>query len=365
MGYWLKPDSGNMGRSGFPPVWFNTVPSWLNLLIFKTRSCIWNSNASLGFFPLWPSPGTLRERTGSATNVGVKLSLNFSSHPRPITGLPPMYGLLWFARASCPRSDWQPVWKGGRWGAVVGGDYLCVLPRWTWRGFTWRLKEGGNTPERTRSAAAQFRRAERRGAELERRVTIRQLAGGTHTIQTLMAAWEITIHPPSPFFLFLWDFWLLVLSWPEVVASLISCSTLKNWIHLPRMSLAVMDTHIRWKVKRRIRDAQITLAVILLFVTSQASSGKMQLWVLWTQLGAALCWKVFPPLVSCGGSLWCPPPSPKLILLVHFIVALMHSSWCARNARICQSISKDCKFFIRESVFFWERLILILSLIWI
>lgn len=41
------------------------------------------------------------------------------------------------------------------------------------------------------------------------------------------------------------------------------------------MSLAVMDTHIRWKVKRRIRDAQITLAVILLFVTSQASSGKM------------------------------------------------------------------------------------------
>lgn len=33
-----------------------------------------------------------------------------------------------------------------------------------------------------------------------------------------------------------------------------------------------MDTHIRWKVKRRIRDAQITLAVILLFVTSQAIS---------------------------------------------------------------------------------------------
>lgn len=112
-----------MGRSGFPPVWFNTVPSWLNLLIFKTRSCIWNSNASLGFFPLWPSPGTLRERTGSATNVGVKLSLNFSSHPRPITGLPPMYGLLWFARASCPRSDWQPVWKGGRCG---GGGTICV-----------------------------------------------------------------------------------------------------------------------------------------------------------------------------------------------------------------------------------------------
>uniref|UniRef100_A0A8C7WC11 Procollagen, type V, alpha 1 n=1 Tax=Oncorhynchus mykiss TaxID=8022 RepID=A0A8C7WC11_ONCMY len=33
-----------------------------------------------------------------------------------------------------------------------------------------------------------------------------------------------------------------------------------------------MDTHIRWKVKRRIKDAQITLAIILLFVTSQASS---------------------------------------------------------------------------------------------
>lgn len=35
-----------------------------------------------------------------------------------------------------------------------------------------------------------------------------------------------------------------------------------------------MDTHIRWKVKRRIRDVQVTLAVILLFVTTQASSGK-------------------------------------------------------------------------------------------
>lgn len=36
-----------------------------------------------------------------------------------------------------------------------------------------------------------------------------------------------------------------------------------------------MDTHIRWKVKRRLRDAQLTLAIILLFVTSQASSGKL------------------------------------------------------------------------------------------
>lgn len=43
------------------------------------------------------------------------------------------------------------------------------------------------------------------------------------------------------------------------------------------MFLAVMDTHIRWKVKRRITDAHITLAVILLFVSSQTSSGKMQL----------------------------------------------------------------------------------------
>lgn len=42
------------------------------------------------------------------------------------------------------------------------------------------------------------------------------------------------------------------------------------------MLLAVMDTHIRWKVKRRITDAHITLAVILLFVTSQTSSGKMR-----------------------------------------------------------------------------------------
>ncbi|KAM6902073.1 collagen alpha-1(V) chain-like [Xenentodon cancila] len=35
-----------------------------------------------------------------------------------------------------------------------------------------------------------------------------------------------------------------------------------------------MDTHIRWKVKRRIRDAQIIIAVILLFVTSRASSAE-------------------------------------------------------------------------------------------
>lgn len=34
--------------------------------------------------------------------------LNFSSHPRPITGLALIYGLLWFARVSCPQSEWQP-----------------------------------------------------------------------------------------------------------------------------------------------------------------------------------------------------------------------------------------------------------------
>ncbi|KAJ8286900.1 hypothetical protein GJAV_G00044670 [Gymnothorax javanicus] len=33
-----------------------------------------------------------------------------------------------------------------------------------------------------------------------------------------------------------------------------------------------MDTHIRWKIKRRIMDLQLTVAIILLFVTSQASS---------------------------------------------------------------------------------------------
>lgn len=40
------------------------------------------------------------------------------------------------------------------------------------------------------------------------------------------------------------------------------------------MPPAVMDTHIRWKVKRRIRDAHAALAVLLLFVTTQTSSGK-------------------------------------------------------------------------------------------
>lgn len=40
------------------------------------------------------------------------------------------------------------------------------------------------------------------------------------------------------------------------------------------MRPAVMDTHIRWKVKRRIRNAHVALVVLLLFVTTQTSSGK-------------------------------------------------------------------------------------------
>ncbi|XP_076140847.1 collagen alpha-1(V) chain-like, partial [Alosa pseudoharengus] len=35
-----------------------------------------------------------------------------------------------------------------------------------------------------------------------------------------------------------------------------------------------MDTHIRWKVKRRLRDAQLTLAIIIFFVTSEARSAE-------------------------------------------------------------------------------------------
>lgn len=94
------------------------------------------------------------------------------------------------------------------------------------------------------------------------------------------------------------------------------------------MSLAVMDTHIRWKVKRRIRDAQITLAVILLFVTSQASSGKMQQGDLWILFGAALRSKLFFCLAvvdHCGP----PPAKKKKNFSILLIVNLMYSSCCA------------------------------------
>lgn len=132
-----------------------------------------------------------------------------------------MYGLLWFAWLSCPRSDWQP---GGK---TFFFPFVCVAPL-DLKGLYVTTGRGGNTSERRRSGAGQFRRAERRGAVRDRRVPHPSTSRRNAHQQTLMAAWEITIHPPSPFFLFLWDFWLLVLSWPEVVASLISCSKLKS-----------------------------------------------------------------------------------------------------------------------------------------
>lgn len=101
--------------------------------------------------------------------VGVKLSLNFSSQPRPITGLAVMYGLLWFARVSCPRSEWQP-----------GGKDFSVAPL-DLKGLYVTTERVGSSSERRRGGAGQFRKAERRGAVRERRLPIRQLAGGTHT----------------------------------------------------------------------------------------------------------------------------------------------------------------------------------------
>lgn len=104
--------------------------------------------------------------------------------------------------------------------------------------------------------------------------------------------------------------------------------------------MAVMDTHIRWKVKRRIRDAQITLAVILLFVTSRASSGKKMrrldlkktpLFSLVTvdhcdvrpsSLNSSLCSNVFSPRqwdlsVSAGFFFWLLEKAPCSVCVVH------------------------------------------------
>lgn len=106
-----------------------------------------------------------------------------------------------------------------------------------------------------------------------------------------------------------------------------------------------MDTHIRWKVKRRIRDAQITLAVILLFVTSQASSGKMRRRDLWIQFGAALHWKVF--LFGYSGSLCCPPP----LLPLNSSLCLY---WCLNVfSLVCPKPWDLSKY--QKTACFWEK----------
>lgn len=178
----------------------------------------------------------------------------------------------------CPSllsAKWVTAWGGKTFSSSVRACVCVALL--TWRGSTWRLEERGQhfRSEAQRCRTVQKRREERSTGET---VAVRQPAGGKHTLTNPYGCLRNNDIPPLPPF-FLWDFfWLLVfflLSWPEVFASLISCW--KSESTLPWTSLAVMDTHIRWKVKRRIRDVQITLSVILLFITSQASSGEMQL----------------------------------------------------------------------------------------
>lgn len=218
-----------------------------------------------------------------------------------------------------------------------------------WRGaLTWRLGDGERGATLLNGGAAvqdSSEEAERKRSRAGRDgCPIRLLAGGNaHQQNPLMAAWEITIHPPSPFFLsfsgtcfFFFFFWLVFFFyfkyWGLLTTSCL-CTSLKNkslqvaeckkkkkkWIPstLPWTSLAVMDTHIRWKVKRRIRDVQVTLAVILLFVTTQASSGK----------SARKKKKERKKMRDCVVCVWSwekfsPPPPPKTHLCAFFFY------WC-------------------------------------
>lgn len=208
-----------------------------------------------------------------------------------------------------------PSLLSAKWVTAWGGRLLpllcvCVLPCWV-EGALRDWKRGASTSDRRRSGAGQFRSAERSTGET---VAVRQPAGGKHTLTNPYGCLRNNDIPPLPLFFsgtFLAFSFFFLLSWPEVFASLISCW--KSEPTLPWTSLAVMDTHIRWKVKRRIRDVQITLSVILLFITSQASSGEMQLCgaffflFLWMHFGGALHWKVFCLFAHSGPQMSAPP----------------------------------------------------------
>lgn len=215
---------------------------------------------------LWKkrSPSEKKEKVESAANS------NCRRETFPQLFLPPRANNRAAAnirtRVICPSllsREWVTAWIW--WGGVLLRWLYGVL-RDGGEGETER--KGGDASDRRRGGAGRFRRAERRRSAGET-VSIRQPAGGTQPTNPYGCLRNTETPPLPPFSLFLWDFWLFL-----VAASLISCSKLKKWIHLPWTSRAVMDTHIRWKVKRRIRDIHITVAVLLLFVASRASSGK-------------------------------------------------------------------------------------------
>lgn len=201
---------------------------------------------------------------------------------------PLMYVHLWFARVSCSRCEWQP--EGG------GETFFVRVARLDLQGLYVRSEGGGCTSDR-RSRTVQRSREERSSTGETVAPSVNQLED-PYTNKPLMAAWESTTHSPLPLFLSFSGTFSRLLVLPKNFSTSIIVE--KKWSHLPWTSAAVMDTHIRWKVKRRLRDAQITLAVILLFVTSQASSGKMQLWDVWMQQQTAAVLKktfliFFPP----------------------------------------------------------------------
>lgn len=188
------------------------------------------------------------------------------------------------------------VWVTARGG---GETFFVRVARLDLQGLYVRSEGGGCTSDR-RSRTVQRSREERSSTGETVAPSVNQLED-PYTNKPLMAAWESTTHSPLPLFLSFSGTFSRLLVLPKNFSTSIIVE--KKWSHLPWTSAAVMDTHIRWKVKRRLRDAQITLAVILLFVTSQASSGKMQLWDVWMQQQTAAVLKknffdFFPPQVG-------------------------------------------------------------------
>lgn len=159
-----------MGRHGFHLLIQHSF-IMISSLIFKPRFVDLKFHRSSSLFPLWPAPIADSLRKNSA-----RRNCRRETFPQlflPLTANNRAAANVW-APLICPSllsAEWLTAW---------GKDHLRFVAPLHLRGL-YVTERGGNTSERRRSAAAQFRRAERRGAVRERRLTIRQLAGGTHT----------------------------------------------------------------------------------------------------------------------------------------------------------------------------------------
>jgi len=112
--------------------------------------------------------------------------------PRPITARAGAHGLLWFAPGSWLRSEWQP--QGG-WRGAMGGLFFSFL-----FSLSLSLSPCVAAPLDLKATLVNGGAAVCAGQSTDaaRREPV---AGGTRTNppqNTLMAAWEITIHPPFP-----------------------------------------------------------------------------------------------------------------------------------------------------------------------